>query len=125
MNAIIIGLETDFPDKFAWDIVENIFLVLFTLELVTQTESKRSYWRGLENNQYDGLTPLIHLCYDIPRIHLEMTLESFWSTYYDPAAGPVSEYDFFRAAASRNTLRCTMPRTYVGHVQNNDDSTWL
>ena len=33
MNAIIIGLETDFPDKFSWDIVENIFLVLFTMEL--------------------------------------------------------------------------------------------
>ncbi|CAE7607213.1 Scn4a [Symbiodinium natans] len=33
MNAIIIGLETDFPEKFAWDIVENIFLVFFTIEL--------------------------------------------------------------------------------------------
>ena len=35
MNAVIIGLETDFPEKFPWDIVENIFLVFFTMELVT------------------------------------------------------------------------------------------
>eukprot|EP00439_Symbiodinium_sp_Y106_P079778 s60_g18.t1 len=33
MNAVIIGLETDFPEKFPWDIVENIFLVFFTMEL--------------------------------------------------------------------------------------------
>ena len=39
MNAIIIGLETDFPEKFAWDIVENIFLVFFTIELVTRTKT--------------------------------------------------------------------------------------
>jgi len=34
LNAVVIGLETDFPEKFHWDIVENIFLVCFTIELV-------------------------------------------------------------------------------------------
>lgn len=33
-NAVIIGFETDYPDLAAWDFVENIFLALFTLELV-------------------------------------------------------------------------------------------
>jgi len=42
LNAVIIGMETDFPDKFSWDIVENIFLVFFTAELAI-----RMYCLGL------------------------------------------------------------------------------
>lgn len=33
LNAVVIGLETDFPEKFAWDVVENIFLAFFSVEL--------------------------------------------------------------------------------------------
>jgi hypothetical protein len=32
-NAIVIGLETDCPHMFNWDILENIFLLIFTMEL--------------------------------------------------------------------------------------------
>lgn len=34
LNAVLIGLETDFPEKFHWDVVENMFLVCLTVELV-------------------------------------------------------------------------------------------
>ncbi|CAJ1358414.1 unnamed protein product [Effrenium voratum] len=33
LNAIVIGLETDYAESFHWDIVENIFLLFFTMEL--------------------------------------------------------------------------------------------
>jgi len=35
-NAIVIGLETDNNDAFNWDLVENIFLAAFTVELVVR-----------------------------------------------------------------------------------------
>jgi len=36
-NALIIGMETDMPDWGGWDIIENMFLIFFTLELVLRT----------------------------------------------------------------------------------------
>ncbi|CAK9004250.1 Voltage-dependent L-type calcium channel subunit alpha-1S (FGalpha1S) (Voltage-gated calcium channel subunit alpha Cav1.1) [Durusdinium trenchii] len=43
LNAVVIGLETDFPEKFAWDVVENIFLAFFSVELVI-----RMYCLGIQ-----------------------------------------------------------------------------
>ena len=45
LNAVLIGLETDFPEKFHWDVVENMFLVCLTVELVpSQDMGKGDGW---------------------------------------------------------------------------------
>jgi hypothetical protein len=45
LNAVLIGLETDFLEKFHWDVVENMFLVCLTVELVpSQDMGKGDGW---------------------------------------------------------------------------------
>ena len=45
LNVVLIGLETDFPEKFHWDVVENMFLVCLTVELVpSQDMGKGDGW---------------------------------------------------------------------------------
>lgn len=35
-NAVVIGMETDYPDLLCWRAVENVFLVVFAIELVVK-----------------------------------------------------------------------------------------
>jgi uncharacterized membrane protein len=44
LNAVLIGLETDFLEKFHWDVVENMFLVCLTVELLPSLMISRNLW---------------------------------------------------------------------------------
>lgn len=54
LNAVVMGLETDLPDLMPWDVVENLFLVFFGVELLARlfAHGCAGYFRWKGNNDF-------------------------------------------------------------------------
>ena len=43
MNSLLLGVQTDWPDFFLWNCLEEVLLVIFLFELLVRV--KRHKWR--------------------------------------------------------------------------------
>mmetsp|Transcript_42975 Transcript_42975/g.135394 ORF Transcript_42975/g.135394 Transcript_42975/m.135394 type:complete len:774 (-) Transcript_42975:277-2598(-) len=48
-NAIVMGLETDLPDALPWDVIENIFLMVFFSELLMKAGTQGTHFLACGN----------------------------------------------------------------------------